>query len=315
MEISDLRIFRAVVRSGGITSAAKQLNRVQSNVTTRIRQLEEDLGVLLFLREGKRLHLTSAGRILLDYAEQILVLAEQARCAVHETKPFGVFRLGTMESTAAARLPQPLCEYHERFPDVSIELQTGSPREQIALVLAGELDAVLVTEPVSDERLNVLAVFEEELVVVASAKHPRIDVPHDVQPRTALVFHPGCPHRTRLEGWFARVGVPIERVVELTSYHAMLGCAAAGMGVALMPLSVLNTYSERSRLSVHPICDPEFRSAKTLLAWRKTMSHPAVTHFAQILLAHSNVASADGISHNRLSSPQDAGAAVAGAGC
>jgi DNA-binding transcriptional LysR family regulator len=143
---------------------------------------------------------------------------------------------------------------------------------------------------VNDERLSTLPIFEEELVLVGSAKHPPIVSPLDVYPRTALVFHPGCPHRTRLEGWFARAGASIERVVELTSYHAMLGCAAAGMGIAMMPLSVLKTYSEGSRLSIHPVLDPDFKTFKTLLVWRKNRQHPAVTHLADVLLAHSNVA-------------------------
>lgn len=290
MELSDLRIFRSVVRHGGITAAARQLNRVQSNVTTRIQKLEEALGVLLFLRDGKRLQLSPAGRILLGYAEQMLALAEQAKSTVHETKPFGVLRLGTMESTAAVRLPQPLCDYHDRYPDVSIELQTGSPREQIGLVLNGELDAALIAGPVNDERLITLPIFEEELVLVGSARHPPIASPLDVQPRTVLVFHPGCPHRIRLEGWFASVGAPIERVVELTSYHAMLGCVAAGMGIALMPSSVLETYSERSRLSIHSIADPKFNRANTLLVWHRHRENPAVARFAETLLTHSNMA-------------------------
>ncbi|MGO4523777.1 LysR substrate-binding domain-containing protein [Microvirga sp. 2MCAF35] len=292
MELSDLRIFRAVVQRGGITSAAKQLNRVQSNVTTRIQNLEEALGVLLFIREGKRLQLSSAGRVLLDYAEQILALVEQTRLAVHEAKPFGLLRLGTMESTAAARLPRPLCEYHERYPEVSIELRTGSPREQIDLVLGGELDAALIADPERDERLSTLPIFEEELVLVGNAKHPLIASPLDVQPRTVLIFHPGCPHRSRLEGWFGRVDAPIERMVELTSYHAMLGCAAAGMGVALMPLSVLQTYSERSSLSIHPIRETDFNTATTFLIWRRNRENPAVARFAEVLLKHSNAARA-----------------------
>jgi DNA-binding transcriptional LysR family regulator len=288
MDLSDLRIFRAVAQSGGITSAAKQLNRVQSNVTTRIQKLEERLGVRLFVREGKKLQLAPAGRILLDHAEQILALVERAHDAIHQKKPFGLLRLGTMESTAAARLPEPLSEYHRLYADVSIELRTGSPREQVAQVLSGELDAALVAEPVCDPRLEILPIYDEELVIVGSHRHQPIRSPHDVQPRSALAFHPGCPHRTRLEGWFAREGVFIERVVELTSYHAMLGCAVAGMGIALMPLSVLQTYSERSRLSVHPLTDPDFGRAKTLLAWRKDMPQSKVTCLADILLAHAN---------------------------
>src|SRR3954464_10131107 len=79
MELSDLRIFQAVVRAGGVTRAAVQLHRVQSNITTRVKQLEEKLGVELFLREGKKLQLTPAGMVLLDYADRLLSMAQEAR--------------------------------------------------------------------------------------------------------------------------------------------------------------------------------------------------------------------------------------------
>src|SRR5215217_7077070 len=101
MDLSGLKIFSAVVREGSVTRAAQRLHRVQSNVTTRIRQLEEDVGVALFIRQGKRLHLSPAGQILLHYADRLLVLAEEARDAVQDPRPRGLFRLGAMESTAA----------------------------------------------------------------------------------------------------------------------------------------------------------------------------------------------------------------------
>src|SRR3982750_2248637 len=94
MDLSDLRVFRAVVREGGVTRAAERLHRVQSNVTTRVRQLEDDLGTTLFVREGKRLHLTPAGQTLLGYADRLLALADEARDAVQDPRPRGVFRLG-----------------------------------------------------------------------------------------------------------------------------------------------------------------------------------------------------------------------------
>src|ERR1700754_3060865 len=127
MDLADLRIFTAVVREGGVTRAAERLHRVQSNVTTRIRQLEDDIGAPLFIREGKRLHLTPTGQVLLDYADRLLALADEAREAIQDPRPRGLFRLGTMESTAAVRLPGPLSEYHRRYPDVVLELRTGNP--------------------------------------------------------------------------------------------------------------------------------------------------------------------------------------------
>src|SRR2546430_17210598 len=102
---TDLHIFRSVVQAGGVTRAAEKLNRVQSNVTTRVRQLESDLGVELFIREGKKLHLSPEGKLLLDYADRLLDLAQEARDAVHNAKPRGLYRLSSMESTADAQPP------------------------------------------------------------------------------------------------------------------------------------------------------------------------------------------------------------------
>src|SRR5262245_59957639 len=108
MALSDLHIFRAVVQAGGITRAAEKLNRVQSNVTTRVRQLESELVVELVIRNGKKLPPSPAGKLLRDYADRLLELADEAREAVHDAKPRGLLRLGSMESTASMRLPVPM---------------------------------------------------------------------------------------------------------------------------------------------------------------------------------------------------------------
>src|SRR6185436_18699456 len=122
MDLSDLRIFSTVVREGGVTRAAEKLNRVQSNVTTRIRQLEDDLGVALFIREGKRLHLAPTGQALLGYADRLLALADEARASVRDPRPRGLFRLGAMESTAAVRLPSAITELSRLHPEMTLEL-------------------------------------------------------------------------------------------------------------------------------------------------------------------------------------------------
>ncbi|QDO99329.1 LysR family transcriptional regulator [Ferrovibrio terrae] len=290
MDLTDLHVFRTVVESGGITAAANRLHRVQSNVTARIQKLEEDLGTQLFVRVGKRLQITPAGRTLLDYAHRLLVLADEARNAVQtDAPPRGLLTLGTMESTAGVRLPGPLAEYHRRYAEVRVELHTGSPRELMAKVLAGESDAALVAEPVSDARLSSLAVFDEELVLVTVADHPVVRKPADLREASVLAFHPGCPHRERLERWFGQGGREIARTVELASYHVMLGCVAAGMGAALMPRSVLDGYAARSKLREHKLPAP-FQRAKTLLVWRKDQPQAKVSALAEILTKRKRVA-------------------------
>ena len=281
MDLSGLRIFTAVVRAGGVTRAAERLHRVQSNVTTRIRQLEEELGVSLFIRNGKRLHLAPAGRVLLDYADRLLALADEARDAVQDSRPRGVLRLGAMESTAAIRLPGPLAEYHRRYPAVALELRTGNPQQLATYILAGELDAALVAEPIVDGPFEHAPAFVEELVIVGVASHPPIGKTSGV-PRTMVAFERGCPHRKRLEDWYASRGEMPERTIELGSYHAMLGCVAAGMGVALLPRSVLSTFPESKRLFVHELPSGKNRAA-TLLIWRKGTASPKIQALKEVL--------------------------------
>jgi DNA-binding transcriptional LysR family regulator len=281
MDLSDLRIFLAVVREGGVTRAAERLNRVQSNVTTRIRQLEQDLDATLFIREGKRLRLAPAGQSLLGYAERLLALAEEARASVHDPKPRGLFRLGSMESTAAIKLPKALNEYVRLYPEVTLELRVGNPVTLGSAILAGQLDAALVAEPIADDPFDRAFAFEEEPVVVSAAGRPAPGRKGQF-PKTMVAFEHGCPYRKRLEDWYAKRGAMPERTVELGSYHAMLGCVAAGMGIALIPKSVLTTFPESKRLGVHRL-PPGENLAEIVLIWRKGASSPNIQALRDIL--------------------------------
>jgi DNA-binding transcriptional LysR family regulator len=281
MDLAELRIFRAVVNEGGVTRAAERLHRVQSNVTTRIRQLEEKLGTELFIREGKRLRLTPSGQVLLGFADRLLALADEAGSAVLDPRPRGTLRLGAMESTAAVRLPEPLSRFHKLYPQVTLELRIGNPEVLSRAILAGELDAALVAEPIADAQFEQITAFVEEPVIVSAADR-------DFSEQSAsnvLVFEHGCPHRKRLEQWYAKRGIVPERIIELGSYHAMLGCVIAGMGIALVPKSVLPTVPESKRLKIHQLPRGENRY-ETLLIWRKGISSPNIQALREVLEKH-----------------------------
>ena len=125
MQLSQLEMFRAVAATGSISAAAEAVHRVPSNVTTRIKQLEAELGVALFIRENQRLRLSPAGRHFLDYNNRILDLVDEARLAVSGDRPAGLFALGSLESTAAVRIPPLLARYHHHYPQVELALSTG----------------------------------------------------------------------------------------------------------------------------------------------------------------------------------------------
>jgi DNA-binding transcriptional LysR family regulator len=291
MDISDLQVFCAVAHTGGVTKAAERLHRVPSNVTTRLRQLEDDLGTQLFLRESKRMSITSSGQLLLGYAERILSLALEAREALQDPTPRGRLRVGAMESTAAMRLPGPLADYHQRYPLVRLELSTGPSRQLVARVLGGELDAAFVADPREADNLESHEAFTEELVLITEFGHKKIRSPKDLSSRTMLAFGDGCTYRRCLEDWFSSGGVNPENIIDLSSYHAILGCAVAGMGVALMPRRMLDIFPERARLTIHEV-PVSLRRSKTLFVWRKGAGSVNVAALAQVLTGRIRLSAA-----------------------
>ncbi|MDR5788372.1 LysR family transcriptional regulator [Caballeronia sp. LP003] len=286
MDLSALNIFRAVVRENGVTRAAAKLNRVQSNVTTRIRQLEETLGTDLFIRDGRRLVLTPAGETLLPYAERLLALAEEARHAVSENRPQGRLRLGTMESTAASRLPRVLAAYHQRWPQVTLELTTGVTRALIDSVRAFEVDAAVMARPIEPdtlpaEQFESVPVFEEELTLVTPrGQHPSTMAQASAG-LTLIAFERGCAYRSYATRWYEQQGIRPAPVLELGSYHAIVACVAAGAGVAVAPRSVLELARLDDEVDLHPM--GEFGRIDTLLVWRKGHFSAALNAMRELL--------------------------------
>ncbi len=284
MELSDLRVLRAVVHEGGVTRAAERLGRVQSAVTSRIQQLEDRLQTKLFLRQGRKMVLTPAGSTMLEYAERLLALAEEAEDALHSDTPTGILRIGSMESTAAVRLPGPLAMFSERFPDVILEMQTGNPVMLLNALMQGEIDAAFVAEPIPEKRFDYMTAFTETPVLVTSNTHPPIGGKSGC-PRTVLVFEHGCPHRRLLEQWFAQQKDVPERTIQMGSYHAMLGCVLAGMGAALVPHSVIDTFPPAHRLQVTRL-PAGSNTLRTLLAWPKGRLSPNVAALRAVVKDH-----------------------------
>jgi DNA-binding transcriptional LysR family regulator len=268
MDLDSLQIFKAVVDYGGITRAASHLNRVQSNITTRVKNLENRLGVKLFERRTGKLVLSSEGRLLMEYAEKLLRLSSEAESAMRRGKPAGLLRLGTMESTAAMRLPALLSQFHHNYPDVQIALVTATSGELIARVHRLEIDAAFVAEPFSDAGLEIQPTFNEELVLISPRTVPPIKTPRDMRGRTIIAFAAGCSYRRILEDWLSVETLVPERVMELGSYHAIVACVAAGSGIAIVPRALLATMRVESEVNV-AMLPPRFAHARTCLVWRR----------------------------------------------
>ena len=282
MELSDLHIFRTVVREGGIVRAARRLHRVPSNITTRIKQLEASIGVQLFTREHHRLMLSQSGERLLVYADRMLLLSEEARSVLAGTAPAGVLRLGALESTAASRLPAILAAYHKAYPDVSVELITGTNDALTAAVIDRRVEAAFVAEAPATKELAYQALFRERLVIISTASHAPIRRPQDVDADSVIAFPNGCYYRRVLQRWLGERRLSSIRVLELGSYHAIVACVASGTGIALAPESVLETV-QHAAVTRHAL--PKVHSdVVTPLIWRASESSPALVALRELLV-------------------------------
>lgn len=267
IDLESLAIFKAVVEEGGVVRAAAKLHRVPSNVTTRIRQLEEFLGVRLFRRQGRTLSLCAEGRTLYNYSLRLLRLADEAVHQLRSGTTRGTFRLGALESTAGTRLAPILSRYHVEFPGVVVELVTGTTGALIHRVMNFDIEAAFVSEPFIASKLKAVPVFREELVLITSRQIEKVTRAKDLGRTTMIAFANGCSYRKRLEDWLGSENVMPDRALEFGSYQGMIACVAAGTGFAIAPKSVLIALNATDKVNQHAL-PPRVSTNRTHLVWR-----------------------------------------------
>ncbi len=269
MDTANLRIFETVARLGGMNRAAAELNTVQSNVSARVRHLEETLATPLFDRRSSGVVLTAAGQRLLPFAVRIARLLDDARRAVKDDgRPNGMLTVGSLETTAALRLSPVLSAYASAFPEVDLVLRTGTSAELIEQVLGHRLEGAFVCGPLDHPELEQEAVFGENLVVVTARTVRSIDQLAKASGLKIVVLRAGCSYRQRLEEVLARRGVVGLRRLEFGTLDAIIGCVAAGLGVTLLPESVVATARREGRVALHELPAKEAR-VETLLIRRR----------------------------------------------
>jgi DNA-binding transcriptional LysR family regulator len=272
MDASDLRIFEAVARFGGMNRAAEALNTVQSNVTARIRALEEDLGQPLFDRHARGVTLTAAGQRLLPHARRVQQALEDARRAVADDgTPQGTLTLGALETTTAVRLSPLLVDFAARWPAVDLVLRTGTTAELIDRTLSGEVEGAFVAGPVRHTALETAVAYREELVLLAEPGARSIDAVLARKDLKIVVLRAGCSYRQRLEAVLAARGVVGLRLLEFGTIDAILACVAAGVGVTLLPRALAESAGRAGRFSLHSL--PRTEAVVDTLFVRRTDTH------------------------------------------
>jgi DNA-binding transcriptional LysR family regulator len=287
MDAGDLSVFAAVAETSGINRAAQRLNTVQSNVTQRIRLLERELGVPLFTRHSRGVTLTPAGAQLLPYARRIGHLIREAkRAATDGAEPVGRLTIGSLETTAARRLPPILAAYAAAHPDLDIVLQTGTTAALIDDVLERRVEGAFVAGPIDHDDLVAEPVVTEELVFLTAPGAPGLKAylaraatgAIDVK---VLVLRAGCSYRERLERFLATRGLRDLRRLEFGTVDGIVGCVAAGMGVTLLPRAVAEAPLAEGRIIAHALPRAEARVTTLFVRRRDAFVSTALKRFLE----------------------------------
>ncbi|MFC0335021.1 LysR family transcriptional regulator [Paenibacillus sepulcri] len=287
MESSDLRVFQMVAREGSITKAAARLGYVQSNVTARVQQLESELGTVLFFRHNRGMSLTSGGRTLLGYADKVVGLLDEAAMVFSSSdEPNGPLMIGSTQTAAAVRMPALLASYYSHYPKVLLSLTTGNSQFLMDKVLHYELDGAFIGCPCDHPELQGAPAFTEELVIVSAAAVPDLS---EAAKKPILVFSTGCSYRDVLEQWMRTSGLHRSVIMEFGTLEAIIGGVSAGLGISLMPRSVVQKHEAEGTVRIHEFPVSLRQSETTFITRRDSFISSALRAFIDSLPAAQEI--------------------------
>jgi DNA-binding transcriptional LysR family regulator len=286
MDLRQLRTFQTVATTLSFTRAAELLDYAQSSVTAQIRALEDELGAPLFDRLGRRIALTTPGVRLLEYADKLLTLADEAYLAVAAPdEPVGQLIIAAPETLSTYRLPPLLKEFRARFPRVQLILRSYTVVEALDHLSDGAVDvAILLTETlVVPEQIVVKPLIKEQFMLLAAPEHPltalpRVEPEHLIE-QTFLLTEAGCTYRTQFEKRAAMAGVRITMPMEFSSVEAIKQCVMANLGITLLPEIAVCHEVEQGRLVALRWFEPDFSMVTHLLWHRDKWLSPALREF------------------------------------
>ena len=240
MEIKQLKAFMAIAETGTFTAGAREMKLTQAAVSMQIQQLEKEVGMPLFTRTSRRVHITQAGECLLKRARSIinerdLALAEIAEIAGAE---FGRIRIGSASAMFASRqLPRILEQLKERFPHCEITVCSGTSRMLTEKILANEIDVALVSLPVQNTNILTELLFSDEVVAIAHPSHPRANRKRigagQLAKEDLILGEQGGNTRRIIDEFFDSAHVKPNVVMELSRQEAINKMVENGMGVGI----------------------------------------------------------------------------------
>lgn len=288
--VRQLQIFSVAAAHLSFARAAEQLHLTHAAISLQIKQLEEVSGIELFERIGKRVFLTEAGEVMLEYARQILTSLKEADDALSAIKGLRGGRIAVaVTSTAEYFAPGLLAAFRKTQPDVGIRLLIDN-RETVGRLLArNEVDVAIMGRPPADFDATAEAFAPHPLVLIAAADHPlagRKSIrPAELAEENLIVRESGSGTRSAMEGYFADHGVPLTVGMEMGSNEAIKQAVVAGLGISFISLHTLGLELKAQRLVVLKVEGTPVMRRWHIVRHRNKRLTPALGAFWDFVLA------------------------------
>jgi DNA-binding transcriptional LysR family regulator len=269
MNTNDLRIFEAVARHGSFTKAAASVFTVQSNVTARIKSLEEEFGAPLFSRSPRKVELTSAGKTLMKYYKRFDHLLEEAKSEMKQPGAVsGLLKIGCIEMTMALKGPDIIRRFSAAYPDVEMEFVSAMRSSLITDLLNHRLDAAFIPGPIHIAGLDQLSMRQNKLVLLGPTTARTTTDLLKRQPPTIVVFEQGCVYRDRLESWLSSKGIVQYKRIVLNSIEGIINFVESDIGFSILPAEVITKYYPHRQLKTFAL-NKELGTVTNSLVFRK----------------------------------------------
>jgi len=272
VDLKQLRAFVTVAETGNVTRASSLLNLVQPAVSRQLRLLEEDLGTELFDRSRQGMSLTASGKAMLEYARRILNEVERARAEIQPTEGpvAGIVSIGLLASVSDLLATPLTAAVRASYPHIRLRLMIGYAGHLTEWIEKGDVDIALLYGQKDSPALQVKALLEESLWVVAppsarlSLKRP-LALAQVAQNPFVL---PGPPQglRAMIEHAATEAGVALDVVAETNALSVQKSLVAEGQGWTILPAVCVKQDVERGQLSAAPLIPPGLRRTIVLAA-------------------------------------------------
>ena len=280
MDLTALRVFLAVAEERSFSRAAAKVHRTQPAVSQTVRRLERDLGEELFDRSSKTGTLTDAGRVLQNYGQRLVRLAEEAESAIRELRDLrrGRVLIGANEAAVHTLLPL-ITRFREQVPDIAVDVRRVPARQIAAEVQQGSLDFGALSFRPAETGLIEVVVGTDELVLLVPPSHPlakRKQVTmEDVAGEPVVAHNDPSPARERVLRLFEQRHIQLKMVIALPSLDGIKRAVELALGVALLPRRCAITEIASGRLVAVLVAGISRKRQVTLVCRRAHRSHAA----------------------------------------